>query len=461
MNLKEHMKRAWSITFLGLALIFSLLCSGCSKKDQEATTNPVVAVQTLNKVGSCVDCHKNYEALKKMASPDTSSDTGGCGGDAPHIDPYDRVYLGGDGYTAFAASTHGKQRCTSCHGGIDSTENKVLAHSGNFIKHPSTQAETKCTPCHSTTSHFASSIHSQGWGQKSMVALRAGVSSFNDLPASMKNGYEVNCAKCHAGCGDCHVNRPKAGGGGLYKGHQFRKTPDMRDNCIACHTSRGGHAYLGIATGTVPDVHLTKLGNGHCLNCHNGSELHGDGESYDQRYKVAALPKCESCHSDLVAKNTYHAMHLTTFNCQTCHSQDYNNCGSCHIGGLGARVPSYQGFKIGINPIPQTKSYKYATLRQSLTAPDSWKEYGISLLAKFDVRPTYKYTTPHNIIRWTRRTKVDAGRSCFDNCHVIKEGTTYRNKNLYLFNSDLQSWEVTADSSIIVDGKLPASWDVR
>ena len=40
-----------------------------------------------------------------------------------------------------------------------------------------------------------------------------------------------------------------------------------------------------------------------------------------------------------------------------------------------------------------------ATLRQSLMAPDSWDQYGVANLANFDVRPTYKYTTPHNIIK--------------------------------------------------------------
>ena len=39
----------------------------------------------------------------------------------------------------------------------------------------------------------------------------------------MKDGYNTNCGKCHATCGDCHVNRPKAGGGGLYQAHNFSK----------------------------------------------------------------------------------------------------------------------------------------------------------------------------------------------------------------------------------------------
>ena len=39
----------------------------------------------------------------------------------------------------------------------------------------------------------------------------------------------------------------------LLNGHSFR-APDMRDNCTNCHSSRGGHAYYGVGTGTKPDV---------------------------------------------------------------------------------------------------------------------------------------------------------------------------------------------------------------
>jgi rhodanese-related sulfurtransferase len=125
---------------------------------------------------------------------------------------------------------------------------------------------------------------------------------------------------------------------------------------------------------------------------------------YDQRYKTPQLPKCEDCHTNISKSNTYHTAHVNSFNCQTCHSQDYNNCGSCHVGGEGARIHAHQKFKIGVNPIPETRPYRLATVRQSLMAPDSWKEYGVPLLAQFDSKPTYKYTTPHNILRWTTRT---------------------------------------------------------
>ncbi len=449
---------------LSFSLFLIVVFVGCKEepKDEPITPEPTVT----KSVASCEGCHTNYTHLKKVYTPDPpASSAPGCGGETPHFEPYDRVYLGGAGYSSFKKDIHGKIPCTACHNGVDGTDDKAKAHSNNFISQPSSHAEQKCAGCHTGIYLRAkNSLHEQGWGQKSMVVLRSGLpnipSGFDQLSAKMKEGYKDNCAKCHASCGDCHVMRPKAGGGGLYQGHNFVK-PDMRDHCVTCHTSRVGHAYFGQAVGTVPDIHLSKRGFT-CMSCHNEQEVHGDGQIYDQRYKMKAKPECTDCHKGLESKNQYHSVHYKTFSCNTCHSQDYNNCASCHIGGEGARVPSYQSFKIGLNPIPDIKPFKYAVLRRSLMAPDSWKNYGVANLPNFNVRPTYKYATPHNIQKWTSRTNVAAGKACYDACHIIKNSDgTYKNKNIYLFRSNLESWELSATSSITVDGKLPSKWDVK
>lgn len=444
--------------FLFFVLLFlpPILLTSCIDQRADVTANNA---QYAGSSG-CVKCHTNYTLLKQVHSPDTAVVSGGCSGEVVHIEPYDRVYMTPEGYAAFTKSTHGKQECTWCHGGNATATEKGAAHSGDFLRHPSTKAETKCITCHPSQYVTPNSIHAQGWGQKAMMTSRYGVETFAQLPEHLRAGYDINCAKCHGTCGDCHVNRPVAGGGGLLKGHEFVRTPDMIDQCVACHTSRGGHAFLGIAAGTQPDIHKTKL-NATCLTCHSGTEVHGNGIVYDQRYKVPQLPKCETCHPAVAASNTYHRQHISSFNCQTCHSQDYNNCGSCHVGGEGARIHSHQKFKIGRNPIPETRPYALATVRQSLMAPDSWSEYGVPLLAKFNSKPTYKYTTPHNILRWTSRTEVAAGKACSDNCHIIKENGTFRNKELYLFQSDLESWEKEATKNVTVDGVLPSSWGVQ
>ena len=442
------------LLILSIALPIFFIVSCGDNEDPE----PVV-----NTTASCEGCHTDYAHLQKVFSPDTNAPAGGCGGEAPHYEPYDRVYMGGDGYKAYKMTGHYAIGCTGCHKGTDNTDDKNLAHSGDFIGNPSIFNEQTCGSCHKEiVDNFKTSIH-QGTGQKRKVAIRSGFSGsedFSKLPAHQIEGYNKNCATCHASCGDCHIVRPPIAGGGLTRGHEFIKTPDMISICVSCHVSRGGHAYLGVAPGTEPDVHLTKAGY-KCIDCHSGAELHGDGQKVEQRYAYATLPTCTQCHSGLAQKNVYHTMHYNDFNCQACHSQDYNNCASCHIHGEGARIPAYLGFKIASNPIPDIKAgYDFTLVRRTLGAPDNWKEYGVSEYANFDALPTYNYTSPHNLLRWTTRTKVAPGTSCSSNCHIRNEGGQLINKSLYLFKEDLLTWEQQASASITVDGKLPQSWFV-
>lgn len=457
------MKRQCYFTLLLISVLFIYSCENNDKPTNTTNSN----------VNSCEGCHTNYDNLKKVYTPDSIAPAGGCSGEAVVIEPYDRVFMGGNGYKEFKNSTHYKQSCVSCHNGVDGTDNKQTAHSGNFYARPSQHASEKCATCHADeVTRAANSIHN-GWGQKRKVCIRTGVStesdfspsSFDKLSDTQKKGYERNCAICHASCGECHVNKPHEAGGGLMNGHKFTAKPDMVETCVKCHTSRGGHAYLGVAPGTQPDVHLTK-NNFKCTSCHTKNELHGGSTMVSQRYAYSELPKCINCHTNIAKSNPYHINHAGTSNkldCQVCHSQDYNNCASCHIGGLGARVPSYQGFKIAMNPIPNVKvGYKFALVRRTLMAPDSWKEYGIPTLTNFNAFPIYNYTTPHNILKWTKRTQVAQGQGCYANCHIRLEGTTYINKEYYLFQSDLlESWEKASTNAIAVDGKLPSSWGLK
>jgi hypothetical protein len=122
-------------------------------------------------------------------------------------------------------------------------------------------------------------------------------------------------------------------------------------------------------------------------------------------------------------------------------------------------VPSYLGFKIAVNPLPLIKKgFDFTLVRRTLAAPDNWDKYGVPEYASFNVLPTYNYTSPHNILRWTTRTQIAGGQACYSNCHIRNEGGTLVNKSLYLFADDLLSWEATASAGIVVDGKLPSSW---
>lgn len=447
------MKR-FNLLHLFLLLPFMAIMVSCSDDgNDDSPSKPVVK-------NTCEGCHTDYETLKSVYSPDTDLPAGGCGGEAPHIEPYDRVYMGGDGFQDFKKSEHYKLGCVACHNGTDNTSDKALAHSGTFISKPAWSADQKCASCHADeVSKGMKNIHN-GWGQMRKVAMRAGFAGyqdFNKLSEKHKEGYSKNCQTCHASCGECHVNRPSAGGGGLMNGHKFTKEPDMVKTCVVCHSSRGGHAFLGVAAGSQPDVHRTKLGYT-CMNCHSKNELHGDGAVYDQRYKVANKPQCTNCHPNVASSNQYHSTHSNTFNCQVCHSQSYNSCGSCHVGGEGARITSYQDFKIAANPIKGIKNYELSLVRRTPHAPDSWSLWSVPLLANFDVLPTYNYTTPHNILRWTDRTKTTQGDQCYASCHIVDDNGTKKNKNLYLLEENLLPWELNATKGITVDNKLPAGW---
>jgi len=439
--------------FAVLIIVFSLTLYSCDKKEENTISS--------KDRQTCEGCHTDYAYLQEVFSPDTVAAAGGCGGDAPHYEPYDRVFMGGEGYEQYKATSHYKIGCVGCHNGVAKANNKNEAHSGDFVAHPSDIADIKCASCHKDiVDKFATSIHN-GTGQKRKVSIRSGLTGpadFDKLPAHQIEGYNKNCKTCHGTCGNCHIVRPSAGGGGLAQGHSFAKTPDMVNVCVTCHTSRGGHAFMGVASGTEPDVHLSKKGFD-CLSCHTGKELHGDGNKVEQRYAYAELPDCKKCHPSLDRKNRYHTVHYTDLDCQVCHSQDYNNCGSCHVHGQGARIPSYMSFKLAMNPIPDVKKgYKFALVRRTLAAPDNWKEYGVENYSNFNAFPTYNYTTPHNILRWTNRTKVETSQNCSDKCHIRKDGTSVMNKNLFLFKEDLLDWEKAATEKITVDGKLPSKW---
>ena len=419
--------------------------------------------------GTCEGCHTDYEHLKLVYSPDTAAPLGGCGGSAPHYEPYDRVYMGGSGYEAYKGTVH-DMACTKCHNGVDETSDKVKAHSGDFLKHPSTEYVDKCGKCHAgITDNFATNLHN-GIGQMDKVTKRSGLTGhaqFDQLPQHQIEGYNAKCATCHGTCGNCHVVRPPLAGGGLSKGHQFIEEPDMLNVCVACHTSRGGHAYLGRGVDMDPtivkDVHLTHPDAqfNKCTFCHTEVELHGTGEAVDHRYDYSALPSCTSteCHPNIAGSNNYHSMHMDDFNCHVCHSQDYNTCGECHINGDDARIPHHLDFKIALNPLQnpdENHDTPLALVRRTLGAPFNWELYDATYdQDDFNAFPMFNYTTPHNIIKWTTRTNEAGVGSCYKNCHIIDDGGTLLNKDLYLLDENLtETWQQTSTGHITLDDRL-------
>jgi thiosulfate/3-mercaptopyruvate sulfurtransferase len=200
--------------------------------------------------------------------------------------------------------------CQHCHAGkADFTFNTMdEAHEG-LIHDPSVPGESACTECHQEPNFAISacnacheeevtatsnSLHTNLWGEINAIEDRCGCSYEG---ADWKDGFQAKCAGCHTTCGQCHISRPNSVGGGfpiitLKPGsHRFRGTPDMNEQCTACHGSRIGVDFKGEIEGNVKDVHYNK--GFKCEFCHKKDEIHGDGTKYEHRYEVAGMPRCE------------------------------------------------------------------------------------------------------------------------------------------------------------------------
>lgn len=344
----------------------------------------------------------------------------------------------------FLESSHGRIQCIACHGGDATATEKQAAHV-DLVALPGDQPEVYCSSCHETaSSNYAHSLHANLNGYFKRIENRLGYSIEND-PVIMEH-FNEECGKCHASCGQCHVQRPVSVNGGFVAGHEFRGTPSMKDNCTACHGSRVGAEYLGENESYRADVHWIPKAK-RCEFCHNAREMHSSGIAFDYRYENTDRPKCEDCHGEQATANIYHNMHWSNENipslaCQVCHSQDYKNCNACHTGGAGITGSSYMSFRIAKNYLKSAdRPYDYICVRHIPIAPDTYASWGIADLPNFSAEPTWKYATPHNIQRWTARTDTSGGKSCFGSCHASE---------YYLTAKDLFDYEVEANQNILM-----------
>ncbi len=362
----------------------------------------------------------------------------------------------------FLRDAHGRVGCTGCHGGNSTAADKESAHEGVTLD-PTEAPAAACGGCHQDISAAAPlSMHYLLSGERALIEKRAECTLDSD--PNLHQAFTEDCFKCHATCGQCHVSRPKSVGGGLIEGHIFQRTPSMVNQCTACHGSRIGEEYRGAHKDQIPDykgdVHYLKnssVGGKHCANCHSGAEMH-NGQA-DHRYSVAEMPRCEWCHYDDEATNDYHEQHWGELSCTVCHAQDYKSCNDCHVQGGGLSEPSYLSFKIGHNPRPDDRPYKYVTLRHIPIAETSYDPTGYSGgLPGYTDEPTWKMTTPHNIRRWTARTDTTGGRSCMTACHetpATVEGYFLRAVDLEEMSED----EAAANAALIVPDSPPTEWN--
>ncbi len=319
------------------------------------------------------------------------------------LEPWEKVLVNFD---AFSQTTHGKQTCVDCHGGVQSPD-KEIAHEG-LIASPSADPEKYCGDCHEEqTATYPFALHSTMQGYWTVINARSAPENHPALEEMFGN----HCASCHTTCGECHVSQPKNVGGGLFTGHVFEKTPPMTRSCTACHGSRVGNEFLGKNEGFPGDVHFREA-RMNCVKCHEGADLHGSAtdaaNAVTHRLAGAEDPKCVDCHPTAAPggdSNPMHQAHGDTLSCQVCHSIAYTSCDGCHVAisqktgnPFFETQATYFTFMIGRNPDPsEERPYKYVPVRHVPVAPTSYQFYGDNLLPNFNALPTWTYATPHNI----------------------------------------------------------------
>ena len=361
---------------------------------------------------------------------------------------YEKIYV----KPLFLETDHGEIPCEQCHGGNPADDNWQTAHE-NVVPDPTfPDPAAACGECHEDiVSSVVTSLHYTLRPMRAAIEQRAGDADAATL-MTLNMAMDRHCSTCHASCGQCHVSRPDYAHGGLLAAHRFIKTPAMDTTCASCHGGRVHGEYTGADEDLAADVHYADQEMS-CMECHKSAEMHASAHEAATRFNLPERPDCLTCHPDAAAENSAvrsHALHQGKLACQVCHAQASKSCFSCHVGTDKKGLPFFKCkqtqmmLKIGMNPMPSPeRPYDYVVVRHPPVSPTTFDAYIKNGLRRFDSLPTWKMDTPHNIQRSTPRNQA-----C-NNCHG--------NAQLFLKKSDLASWEVTANSGVIVpEGRIPA-----
>ena len=354
--------------------------------------------------------------------------------------------------------------------------------SGCTACHEASFARSACDQCHTeAVTATSNSLHTTQRGYMTAIEDRCGCEFENQ---GVETFFDQRCAGCHTTCGQCHISRPASVGGGFpkigrYYAHKFSATPDINEQCTACHGSRIGTDYKGELEGNVPDVHRSQEGM-KCEACHTKDEIHGDGTEYEHRYEVAGMPRCEDCHDTAgISGNMHHVHHtdsgaacnachpdpaidMPNMQCQTCHSQPYKNCTNCHnmvAGPEGYDIdPSVALLKIARNPSPHRTEYDIALVRHTPVDPGTFANWGLDL-PDYTSKTTWQYTSPHNILRDTPQTAAVEGQNCAYSCHQSADGPggfLLRESDLYQADGTTPLPDYDANTGIVIPESFPA-----
>jgi hypothetical protein len=170
-----------------------------------------------------------------------------------------------------------------------------------------------------------SSLHNTGQGMRHFYEAAQG--GFERLTGVSYD--QLSCRNCHAGptdCAKCHVGADN----GL-----------TEDACLACHGRQAAERRKPDGTPRYTDVHVQA--GMKCWDCHDATDVHGDGRSYNSMLETGAIrAQCENCHPlGRLPNNAYHAQHKGNIGCSACHMQGVVTCYNCHLNteiDTGAKV---------------------------------------------------------------------------------------------------------------------------
>jgi thiosulfate/3-mercaptopyruvate sulfurtransferase len=392
----------------------------------------------------CLECHTNAETLAQVVRglPEAPPLVRPRAGDLPPMSRVERVLVTEEYFDDYA---HSDLYCDECHGGDPEAADFEAAHA-DVVRDPSYPAPGICADCHEQPETFENSLHYTIAGMEKALMERVGGN-----PADKKTvmqGFQANCADCHASCGQCHVSRPQVAGGGLVNGHAFTQKVSLEENCFACHGKTIGAEWRGDGKGLKPDVHNERVGM-YCEECHTVDQLHGDFEEDPDMAHTSAKPQCVNCHEAIFTDQSeykeVHSLHKGRTTCYVCHSQAYNNCSGCHVHSYGGAEleAQWSEFKIGRNPfVSDASPEKFVTVRKTPVNPGLFKFFAHDLLDNYESRPSWLPTSPHNI-----RRKTKQNRSC-NSCHGVWD--------LFLMRQEVEKEERPANRTVIVaPGQAP------
>ena len=377
------------------------------------------------------------------------------------LEPYEKLLVD---YDFIDEDVHGQISCEVCHGGDPTTADMEATHKG-VVKDPTFPDATKaCGSCHldeeghpEIAAMNPNNLHVNLNPFKNKIFMRSDPQHHEAVTAAMG----THCMTCHSSCGQCHVSRPNSVEGGLIDGHLFQKTPPVETNCTSCHGSRVGKEFHGKNEGFEADLHHREQRMA-CKACHDADEMHGADGDYFDRYEVPNRARCEKCHPTVqefsemeeeLAKgkpleHPSHAIHRDKVSCQVCHSLQYKNCYSCHVGKDKVGVPYFKtepstmDFKIGLNPNPtEERPHEFVTVRHIPVSPGLFDYYLKDAMTNVTAAPTWKLATPHNI-----QLKTPQNAECLA-CHD--------NHRLFLSEADTTGWEIEANQPVFVPLKPP------